>query len=115
MSMLRSSGGGGGMGGLLGLIPGINPQPVGALLSGSPGDVPGQFMQLMPTPVDAAISPFGATGPGGVAGPGNQGQIINAPININNPIGQDHLQGMMNTATQAQVPRVRQGVRPLHG
>jgi hypothetical protein len=66
-------------------------------------------MQLIPTPVDAAISPFGATGPGRVAGPGNQGQIINAPININNPIGHDHLQGMMNTATQAQVPRVRQG------
>jgi hypothetical protein len=45
-------------------------------------------------------------------GPGNQ---INAPINIINPIGQDHLTNMVNTANQAQVPRVRQGVRPLPG
>lgn len=104
------SGGGGGLGGIPGMIPGLNPQPFGALQSGSPGSAPGEFMPLMPNPADAAISPFQVTGPPGTAGPGN---AIDNRIVINNPVGQDHLQSMVNTATQAQVPRVRQGMRPL--
>jgi hypothetical protein len=43
------------------------------------------------------------TGPTGLAWRRNQ--VINAPININNPVGQDHLRNMMATAQQAQVPR----------
>lgn len=111
------SGGGGGGGGLfgnlLGGILGIKPQPVDNLKAGSPGDAPGQFMPAMPTATDTAVSPFGSTGAGGTAGPGNNGQVIDNKIVINNPVGQDHLTNMVNTATQAQVPRVRQGVRPL--
>ena len=102
----------GGLGGLLSGLTGI-PQPFGPVQSGSPGNAPGEFMPLMPSPADAGISPFQVTGPSGLAGPGNQ--VINAPINLNNPVGQDHLTNMMATAQQAQVPRVRQGVRPLPG
>lgn len=107
-------GGGGGFGGLLSGLTGFIPQPVGALKSGSPGSAPGSYIPGMPAPSDAQISPFGVTG-NLTAGPGNQPQTVNAPINIVNPIGQDHLTNMVNTANQAQVPRVRQGVRPLPG
>lgn len=102
-------GGGGGISGLLGGLTGILPQPF-TPQPRSPGSAPGEFMPLMPSAADAAISPFGVTGQGGAAGPGNQ---VNNSININNPVGQDHLTHMVNTATQAQVPRVRQGIRPL--
>ena len=97
-----SLGGGGGGGGLLSGLTGLIPQPFGPVQSGSPGNVPGEFMPLMPSPADAGVSPFQVTRPTGLAGPGNQ--VINAPININNPVGQDHLTNMMATAQQAQVP-----------
>jgi hypothetical protein len=106
-----SGGGGGGLSGLLGGLTGIMPQPFGNLTSGSPGNAPGEFMPAMPSPADAAVSPFGVTGSGGAAGPGNQ--VIDNRMQVISPIGQDHLQGMMNTANQAQIPRVRQGIRPL--
>jgi hypothetical protein len=104
------SGGGGGFGGILSGLTGILPQPF-TPQSGSPGSAPGEFMPAMPTAADAAVSPFGVAGQPGGAGPGNQ--VIDNRMQVINPIGQDHLQGMMNTANQAQMPRVRQGIRPL--
>jgi hypothetical protein len=59
----------GGLGGLLSGLTGLIPQPFGPVQSGSPGNAPGEFMPLMPSPADAGISPFQVTGPTGLAGP----------------------------------------------
>jgi hypothetical protein len=96
------SGGGGGIGDLISSIA----APFGGLNIGSPGNAPGQFMPTMPG--DTAVAPFGQVGPPGTAGPGN---AVDNRIVIQNPVGQDHLNGMVQSAQSAQYPRIRQSNR----
>jgi hypothetical protein len=105
--MLPGGGGGGGLGSLLSMIP----QPFGGLNIGSPADAPGQFMPTMPAASDAGIAPFGVTGAPGTAGPGNQ--PIDNSITVNNPVGEDHLKGMLGHLNSEQYPRMRQPLRSL--
>lgn len=102
--------GAGGGGGLLGnLLGGIIPQPFGALTSGSPKDAPGEFMPMMPDAGGGSVNipALAASGQTGAPGPGN---TIDNSININ---GVDNPGPALNAATQANVPRMRQGVRNL--
>lgn len=109
-SQFNPQGGGGGdlVGGVLGQLLGVQPQPVGNLAVGGPGQAPGEFMPLMPgsQPSGLLQSPFAGT-----PGPGNN--VQDNSINIVNPIGQDHLQQMIAAATPANLDRQRQGLRPL--
>jgi uncharacterized membrane protein YfbV (UPF0208 family) len=102
------SGGGGGMSGLLSLIPGISHQPFGPLQSGSPGSAPGEFMPLMPGSSGGVNFPQIAAGAPGAAGPGN----VDNSINIS---GVENPGPAFDAANQANVPRMRQQLRPLPG
>jgi hypothetical protein len=101
---------GGGGGGIMDTLAGIAPAVFGPLNQGSPQNAPGQFMPTMPSS-DSSVSPLGQVGPPGTAGPGNQ--PIDNSININNPVGQDHLKGMFQQAESEKYPRMRQPLRAL--
>jgi hypothetical protein len=108
-SSAAPGGGGGGASGLLGgLLNGIVPNAMGPLKSGSPADAPGEFMPLMPGSGGGGIDfpSIAANGQPGTAGPGNTN---NNQIVFNGPVGNPAQ--AMDVAHQANVPRMRQGLR----
>jgi hypothetical protein len=101
--------GGGGGNGLFDVLAGFVPKPMDPLKSGSPADAPTEFMPAMPSAGgnNVNIPALAASGQTGAPGPGN---VVDQSITVNTT---GTAQQGFDAAHQANVPRMRQGLRPL--